>query len=129
MTETKIEWQHQGQVIVQGGRKTRKREKRSVSSKRHVEALVVADSTMVEFHEEPDNVEMYLLTMMNMVSSLYKDPTIGNSIQVVIVRMIVLEEEEAYEDLNVTHIAGSTLDSFCRFVAYSLCLLICFLKT
>lgn len=71
---------------------------------------------MVEFHEEIDNVEMYLLTMMNMVSSLYKDPTIGNSIQVVVVRIMVLEEEEAYDNLNVTHIASSTLDSFCRFV-------------
>lgn len=80
---------------------------------------MVADSSMVEFHEESDHVEMYLLTMMNMVSSLYKDPTIGNSIQVVVVRMIVLEDEEAYEDLNVTHIAGSTLDSFCRFVVCS----------
>lgn len=72
---------------------------------------------MVEFHEEADNVEMYLLTMMNMVSSLYKDPTIGNSIQVVVVRIMVLEEDNAYEDLNVTHAASSTLDSFCRFVA------------
>lgn len=71
---------------------------------------------MLDFHEEPSNVETYLLTMMNMVSSLYKDPTIGNSIQVVVVKIVILEEEDAAENLNVTHVAGTTLDSFCRFV-------------
>lgn len=67
---------------------------------------------MVEFHE--DNVETYLLTIMNLVSSLYKDPTIGNSIQVVIVRMIILEEDELHESLNISEAAGTTLDSFCK---------------
>uniref|UniRef100_A0A336MHP1 CSON001890 protein n=1 Tax=Culicoides sonorensis TaxID=179676 RepID=A0A336MHP1_CULSO len=113
MSETLIEYQHQGKVIVQGGRKLRKhREKRSISSPRHVEALVVADPSMVEFHE--DNVETYLLTIMNLVSTLYKDPTIGNSIQVVIVRMIILEEDELHDTLNITEAAGTTLDSFCK---------------
>lgn len=41
--------------------------KRSVSKARYVEALLVADSTMVEFHEQGD-VETYLLSIMNMVS-------------------------------------------------------------
>lgn len=67
---------------------------------------------MVEFHE--DNVETYLLTIMNLVSSLYKDPTIGNSIQVVIVRMIILEEDELHDNLNITVAASTTLDSFCK---------------
>lgn len=82
---------------------------------RHVEALVVADQTMVQFHEGSDvDVETYLLTIMNMVSALYKDPTIGNSIQVVVVKIILLDEEESHPDLNVTHVAQTTLDSFCR---------------
>ncbi|XP_070503091.1 A disintegrin and metalloproteinase with thrombospondin motifs 12 [Chironomus tepperi] len=133
LSETKIEWQPQGKVIVQGGRKvrnhhnqhqqknknhqknTKKRHTRSVVTPRHVEALVVADQTMVQFHEGSDvDVEAYLLTIMNMVSALYKDPTIGNSIQVVVVKIILLDEEESYQDLNVTHVAQTTLDSFCR---------------
>lgn len=68
---------------------------------------------MMQFHEGGD-VETYLLTIMNMVSSLYKDPTIGNSIHVVVVKIILLEEEDAYQDLNVTNAAISTLESFCR---------------
>lgn len=91
------------------------RGKRSVSSPRHVEALVVADSSMVDFHQDRD-VETYLLTIMNMVSSLYKDPAIGNLIKVVVVRIVLLEEEDASPDLNVTHAAEKNLMDFCRCV-------------
>lgn len=91
-----------------------KRSKRSVSSPRHVEALVVADSSMVTFHQDGD-VEMYLLTIMNMVSSLYKDPAIGNLIKVVVIRIVLLEEEEAHPDFNITHAAEENLREFCRY--------------
>ncbi|KAG4065960.1 hypothetical protein HA402_006678 [Bradysia odoriphaga] len=118
--ETQIEWQPQGKVIVQGGRKTRghhlnnvHRAKRSISSPRHVEALVVADSSMVAFHQD-GYIETYLLTIMNMVSSLYKDPAIGNLIKIVVVRIVLLEEDETHPDFNVTHIAESNLQNFCR---------------
>lgn len=142
-TETRIEWQKQGKVMVQGGRKTRhrgggggrhknekqreeqqqrrkrkrSRPKRSVSTPHHVEALLVADVSMSQFHQE---VETYLLTIMNMVSSLYKDPTIGNLVQVTVVRIVVLEEEPEEgdegdeEQLEVTHQAETTLSNFCR---------------
>lgn len=90
-----------------------KRKKRSVSSPRHVEALVVADPSMVTFHQDGD-VEMYLLTIMNMVSSLYKDPAIGNLIKVVVIRIVLLEEEESHPDFNITHAAEGNLRNFCR---------------
>lgn len=70
------------------------RSKRSVSRARHVEALVVADRTMMAFHQDGD-VETYLLTIMNMVSALYLDPSIGNFINVVVVRIILMEEDDA----------------------------------
>ncbi|XP_058060876.1 A disintegrin and metalloproteinase with thrombospondin motifs 7 [Anopheles bellator] len=132
LTETRLEWQHQGKVLVQGGRKARghttegaeaaggppeqrgrRRIKRSISKPRHVEALVVADHSMVLFHQDVD-LQQYLLMIMNMVSSLYKDPTIGNSIQVAVVKIIILEEEDSHADFNVTHMAGNTLENFCR---------------
>lgn len=89
------------------------RSRRSISSPRHVEALVVADPSMVAFHQDGD-VETYLLTIMNMVSSLYKDPAIGNHIKVVVVRIVLLEEDESQPDFNVTHLAESNLHNFCR---------------
>ncbi|XP_075156811.1 ADAM metallopeptidase with thrombospondin type 1 motif B [Haematobia irritans] len=85
--------------------------KRSISSPRHVETLIVADSTMVAFHT--DEVESYLLTIMNMVSALYKDPSIGNAIEIVVVKIILLDEEEAHPDLNLTQNAQQNLDTFC----------------
>ena len=94
--------------------KGKRRNTRSIVTPRHVEALVVADSSMMEFHESGD-VETYLLTIMNMVSSLYKDPTIGNFVQIVVVKIILQDDEEdADQGLNVTHVASSTLESFCR---------------
>jgi hypothetical protein len=114
LTETLLEWQTQpGLMQVQGRGRRRQllrqqqheeqqhrksihwqRFKRSISRARHVEALVVADTTMMAFHQDGD-VETYLLTIMNMVSALYLDPTIGNFINVVVVRIILMEEDEA----------------------------------
>lgn len=105
---------HRGKERQRDGATSKKRVSRSVILQRHVEALVVADSSMLQFHEDGD-VETYLLTIMNMVSSLYKDPTIGNSVQVVVVKIILLDDEEdAHPDLNVTDDAMITLESFCR---------------
>ena len=45
----------------------RRRRKRSVSLERNVETLVVADQKMTEFYSNED-IELYILTVMNMVS-------------------------------------------------------------
>ncbi|XP_044017259.1 A disintegrin and metalloproteinase with thrombospondin motifs 12-like isoform X2 [Aphidius gifuensis] len=102
-------------VQVQGHAHKKKRwhrSKRSISRPRHVEALVVADTSMMAFHQDGD-VETYLLTIMNMVSALYHDPTIGNFINVVVVRIILMEEDEI-EGLNITVNADKTLYNFCK---------------
>lgn len=82
--ESRLEWQKKmGKIKVQGKRKNRMknignklkknhehkrhaRKPRSVSRPRYVETMLVADSSMIEFHEGVD-VEAYLLTIMNMV--------------------------------------------------------------
>ncbi|KAM4826128.1 A disintegrin and metalloproteinase with thrombospondin motifs 7 [Thomomys bottae] len=88
----------------------RRMQPRSVSREKWVETLVVADSKMVEYHGRPQ-VESYVLTIMNMVASLFHDPSIGNPIHITIVRLVLLEDEE---DLKITHHADNTLGSFCR---------------
>ncbi|XP_046737583.1 A disintegrin and metalloproteinase with thrombospondin motifs 7 [Diprion similis] len=121
LTETRLEWQTQPGLVQVQGRGRRKyhpskkwhRFKRSVSRARHVEALVVADTSMMAFHQDGD-VETYLLTIMNMVSSLYLDPTIGNFINVVVVRIILMEEDDGEQGLNVTVNADKTLYNFCK---------------
>jgi hypothetical protein len=57
---------HQSQMKKHKYKKVDGREKRSVSKPQYVETLLVADPTMVEFHEDGD-IETYLLTIMNMV--------------------------------------------------------------
>uniref|UniRef100_A0A673ZKF4 ADAM metallopeptidase with thrombospondin type 1 motif 7 n=1 Tax=Salmo trutta TaxID=8032 RepID=A0A673ZKF4_SALTR len=91
-------------------RKRRVRQ-RSISREKWVETLVVADSKMVEYHGTK-GVESYVLAVMNIVSGLFRDASIGNPINIVVVRLILLEKEE--EDLKITHHADNSLSSFCK---------------
>ncbi|EPY85805.1 A disintegrin and metalloproteinase with thrombospondin motifs 18 [Camelus ferus] len=77
----------------------------------NVETLVVADKKMVEKHGKA-NVTTYILTVMNMVSSLYKDGTIGSDINIVVVSLILLEQEP--RGLLINHHADQSLNSFCQ---------------
>uniref|UniRef100_A0A673X1F7 ADAM metallopeptidase with thrombospondin type 1 motif 7 n=1 Tax=Salmo trutta TaxID=8032 RepID=A0A673X1F7_SALTR len=93
-------------------RQRRKRiRQRSISREKWVETLVVADSKMVEYHGTK-GVESYVLAVMNIVSGLFRDASIGNPINIVVVRLILLEKEE--EDLKITHHADNSLSSFCK---------------
>ncbi|XP_062868970.1 A disintegrin and metalloproteinase with thrombospondin motifs 7 [Trichomycterus rosablanca] len=88
-----------------------RRRQRSISREKWVETLVVADPKMVEYHGR-NGVESYILAVMNIVAGLFRDASIGNSINIVVVRLILLEEEE--EDLKITHHADNSLNSFCK---------------
>ncbi|XP_066491482.1 A disintegrin and metalloproteinase with thrombospondin motifs 7 isoform X2 [Tiliqua scincoides] len=92
-------------------KRKRRIRQRSVSKEKWVETLVVADPKMVEYHGS-ENIERYVLTVMNMVAGLFHDASIGNPIHISVVRLIFLEEEE--EDLKITHHADNTLRSFCK---------------
>ncbi|KAL9837573.1 LOW QUALITY PROTEIN: A disintegrin and metalloproteinase with thrombospondin motifs 7-like [Geothlypis trichas] len=92
-------------------RRRRRIQQRSISREKWVETLVVADTKMVEFHGSA-NIEKYVLTVMNMVAGLFHHASIGNPINIAIVRLILLEHEE--EDLKISHHADNTLKSFCK---------------
>uniref|UniRef100_A0A5F8G1Q7 A disintegrin and metalloproteinase with thrombospondin motifs 18 n=1 Tax=Monodelphis domestica TaxID=13616 RepID=A0A5F8G1Q7_MONDO len=77
----------------------------------NVETLVVADKKMVEKHGK-ENVTTYILTVMNMVSSLFKDGTIGSDINIVVVSLLLLEHEPG--GLQINHHADQSLNSFCQ---------------
>ncbi|XP_061409573.1 A disintegrin and metalloproteinase with thrombospondin motifs 7-like isoform X1 [Lethenteron reissneri] len=84
---------------------------RSTSTERWVETLVVVDPKMVQYHGR-DNIENYIFSIINMVSGLYHDASIGNPINIVLVRLIILEEDQ--EGLKIVHHADKTLASFCN---------------
>ncbi|NWW86983.1 ATS7 metalloproteinase, partial [Rhynochetos jubatus] len=89
----------------------RRIKQRSISKEKWVETLVVADTKMIEYHGS-ENIEKYVLTVMNMVAGLFHHASIGNPINIAIVRLILLEDQE--EDLKISHHADNTLKSFCK---------------
>uniref|UniRef100_A0A3B3D8D8 ADAM metallopeptidase with thrombospondin type 1 motif 7 n=1 Tax=Oryzias melastigma TaxID=30732 RepID=A0A3B3D8D8_ORYME len=94
-----------------GHRRAKRIHERSVSREKWVETLVVADPKMVDYHGSK-NVESYVLAVMNIVAGLFRDSSIGNAINVVLVRLILLEQDEV--DLKITHHADNSLNSFCK---------------
>ncbi|XP_061830889.2 A disintegrin and metalloproteinase with thrombospondin motifs 7 [Nerophis lumbriciformis] len=92
-------------------RRRRRIHRRSVSKEKWVETLVVADPKMVEYHGSK-SVESYVLAVMNIVAGIFQDASIGNTINIVVVRLILLEQDE--DDLKITHHADNSLSSFCK---------------
>ncbi|XP_017779110.1 PREDICTED: A disintegrin and metalloproteinase with thrombospondin motifs 12-like, partial [Nicrophorus vespilloides] len=79
---------------------------------RYLETLVVADKKFLEHHKDTDH-ELYIMTIMNMVSDYYHDSSSGNQMDVVVVRIMYLEKEEEEIDLVINQDAEKTLASFC----------------
>ncbi|XP_078720109.1 A disintegrin and metalloproteinase with thrombospondin motifs 16-like [Lampetra fluviatilis] len=76
-----------------------------------VETLVVVDPRMVANHGRA-SVSTYVLTILNIVSSLFRDGTIGSNINLVVVGLVLLEEDQP--GLVINHHADQTLSSFCQ---------------
>ncbi|KAL7847018.1 hypothetical protein SRHO_G00219980 [Serrasalmus rhombeus] len=87
------------------------RQRRSISSERFVETLVVADKMMVGYHGRKD-IEHYILSVMNIVAKLYRDASLGNVVNIIVTRLIVLTEDQP--NLEINHHADKSLDSFCK---------------
>ncbi|KAG8450276.1 hypothetical protein GDO86_002797 [Hymenochirus boettgeri] len=85
------------------------RKKRFVSSPRYVETLLVADQSMAEFHGS--NLKHYLLTLMSVAAKLYKHPSIRNSISLVVVKILVIYDEQKGPEVSTN--AALTLRNFC----------------
>ncbi|KYQ49829.1 A disintegrin and metalloproteinase with thrombospondin motifs 7 [Trachymyrmex zeteki] len=80
---------------------------------RYIEIGLIADRRFLDFHNNTD-YEQYLLTIINMVSDFYHDRSVGNQIDVVLVRVIYLEKEKEEIDLLISPAAENTLESFAK---------------
>lgn len=85
------------------------RKKRFVSSPRYVETMLVADQSMADFHGS--GLQDYLLTLFSVAARLYKHPTIRNSVSLVVVKVLIIYEEQ--KGPEVTSNAALTLRNFC----------------
>ncbi|TRY98260.1 hypothetical protein DNTS_000607 [Danionella cerebrum] len=85
------------------------RRRRFVSTPRFIETLVVGDASLTHFYG--DETEHYMLTMMSVAAQLYKHPSIKNSINIVLVKIVIVEDEEIGPTISSN--GGVTLRSFC----------------
>ncbi|KAM4888801.1 A disintegrin and metalloproteinase with thrombospondin motifs 10 isoform 3-T3 [Thomomys bottae] len=66
---------------------------------------------VVAYHGRRD-VEQYLLAVMNIVAKLFQDSSLGSVVNILVTRLILLTEDQP--TLDITHHAGKSLDSFCK---------------
>ncbi|XP_078339581.1 A disintegrin and metalloproteinase with thrombospondin motifs 9-like isoform X1 [Crassostrea virginica] len=85
------------------------RQKRSTSYKRNVEVMVAADNKMLRYHG--DDLERYILTLMSIVASIYRDASINNYINIVVVKIAVFRSEQ--DGPRVTSNSLQSLKDFC----------------
>ncbi|XP_051253709.1 A disintegrin and metalloproteinase with thrombospondin motifs 15-like [Dicentrarchus labrax] len=106
-------YKHMGELEIDGLTetvlKTLGRSKRFASIPRFVEVLVVADESMAAFHG--DDLKHYLLTLMSVAARLYKHPSILNSINIVVVGFMAINEAD--KGPKVSSNAALTLRNFC----------------
>ena len=58
-----------------------------------LETTLAVDGSVVSFHG-PETVKRYVLTLLNIVSAIYGDPTLGANLKFVILRLIFYQDTE-----------------------------------
>jgi hypothetical protein len=65
-----------------------------------LETAVYVDHSVVAFHGR-DTVKQYVLTLLNIVSAIYGDPTLGANLKFVILRLVFYEDAAAAANVIV----------------------------
>jgi hypothetical protein len=88
------------------------------TKKRHVvEGFVVTDSGMYEKHgKNPTQLKRYVITLMNIASSMYSQQILGFNVRLVLNRIYMFKDKQTEEaqDLFITHDSKSNLENFSR---------------
>ncbi|XP_028321569.1 A disintegrin and metalloproteinase with thrombospondin motifs 8-like [Gouania willdenowi] len=92
-----------------GHRDAQQRRKRFVSAPRFIETLVVADTSMTYYYG--DEIKHYILTLMSMAAQIYKHPSIKNSVNLMVVKMLVVEDVDVGPQVSSN--GGISLRNFC----------------
>eukprot|EP00094_Tigriopus_californicus_P000726 TCALIF_00704-PA protein Name:"Similar to ADAMTS3 A disintegrin and metalloproteinase with thrombospondin motifs 3 (Homo sapiens)" AED:0.09 eAED:0.10 QI:0/0/0/0.87/0.71/0.75/8/0/828 len=58
-----------------------------------LELAIIVDSSVVQFHGN-ETVQRYVLTLLNVVSAIYSDPTLGSNLKFVLSRIISVPETD-----------------------------------
>ena len=95
---------------------SKQRTKRSTSRDRNIEILVVADKSMEDYHGS--SLNSYLLTLMTGVDHIFAHSSIGNQINLRVVRIHVAKDDmmagSSREMSGIRSSAQNALGRFCR---------------
>ncbi|KAF7271026.1 hypothetical protein GWI33_016056 [Rhynchophorus ferrugineus] len=81
------------------------------SNEYFIKVLIVADSTMLEYHKTHEAVTKYILILMSHVALLFKEPSIGNAISVTVAHIRILDYPI---DIISNSLSQDMLIGFCR---------------
>ncbi|XP_077998997.1 A disintegrin and metalloproteinase with thrombospondin motifs 3-like [Glandiceps talaboti] len=98
-----------GQASALLGQNIQQRIKRSTGEK-NIEVLLTADHSVVNFHGS-SNIQLYLLTLMNIVNKVYKHDSLTEDINIVLVRIILLDTSQ--DSLIVLNNPSKSLENVC----------------
>ncbi|XP_030638921.1 A disintegrin and metalloproteinase with thrombospondin motifs 2 [Chanos chanos] len=101
------------------GLQQRQRTMNSTRVRRHVEdevffieVLLGVDCSVVQFHGR-ENIQKYLLTLMNIVNEIYQDSSLGAHINVVLVRIMMLCSAKSMGLIELGN-PSQSLENVCR---------------
>ncbi|XP_034033452.1 A disintegrin and metalloproteinase with thrombospondin motifs 2-like [Thalassophryne amazonica] len=77
----------------------------------NIEVLLAVDYSVLLFHGR-EHIQKYLLTLMNIVHDIYQDHSLGSSINIVLVRIILLSPTQSQELISVGN-AQKSLENVC----------------
>ncbi|XP_062855706.1 A disintegrin and metalloproteinase with thrombospondin motifs 2-like [Trichomycterus rosablanca] len=78
----------------------------------NIEVLLGVDDSVVQFHGA-HHVEKYLLTLMNIVNEIYHDHSLGARINVVLVRIILVDAKKSSNLIELGN-PSQSLENVCR---------------
>ncbi|XP_076878106.1 A disintegrin and metalloproteinase with thrombospondin motifs 2 isoform X2 [Brachyhypopomus gauderio] len=96
------------QSVNQSRRARRQSPERSYS----IEVLLGVDDSVVQFHGQ-QHVEKYLLTLMNIVNEIYHDHSLGARINVVLVRIVLVDAKKSMSLIELGN-PSMSLENVCR---------------
>lgn len=64
-----------------------------------LETVVAVDYSVIQFHGK-NTVKRYILTLLNIVSAIYGDPTLGADLKFVILRLIFYEGNSNFNPID-----------------------------
>ncbi|XP_057205631.1 A disintegrin and metalloproteinase with thrombospondin motifs 2-like isoform X2 [Triplophysa rosa] len=78
----------------------------------NIEVLLGVDDSVVQFHGQ-QHVEKYLLTLMNIVNEIYHDHSLGARINVVLVRIVLVDAQKSTSLIELGN-PSQSLENVCR---------------